>query len=532
MDLRVLLLAALAVTALAGIALAAEGQVETFLHPKHLAAGFSSNDTVQGNLVGITGLLVAFGATWGAMLTSRVGWRRRLLPMFVMFVSAYGAVLILQTAMFSYVAEDLSRSATFSISPLIMNGDATPSTFLGPLALLVLAALGMQRAHRVLQGGGPTPMAERYGAWLAAVMLATPFLLIAALGNVRVLLSMPADQTGALPYLFLLPMLGLASIAALVVYQVKTWHLVQALREPRLDVVADEAWRGLRRIEWALAAIIAVLSLLATLFEAIPNPTVEAMAFNLNTRTHAQAQIVLLFVLMPLIGMHRGILRGLEERGDEAEPMHRMGGLVATWIIGALAFAAAAILTFTTQGALWPWLGITLPLGVLALIVLPPRAMFLPAALASIVMWGIGNTVVGAFQLLDQARLVFDTSPGMLAMWRATAVTLVAIAVARSARGAPGLPRVAAWPLTAGLGTALAIILFFQFPFSAWIVFEDGAEYVGIGTVVASQDAAVRGVMHGLSALGAAFAAIGAARLHRPEWFRRRDAATPVAVAE
>ncbi len=522
-DSRVFLIAILAVTALAGIGLAAEDQVETFLHPQHLDSGFSDSSPVQGALVALTGLLVAFAATLGAMLTSRVGWRQRLLPLFVVFISTYGAVMLLQTAMFSYIAEDLSRSASFAISPILANADATPSTFLGPLALLALCGLGIQTAVRRLNGQpAPRDGTAVQRDWVGASLLATPFLVIAAVGNIRLLIDLPDDQTGTLPYFVILPLLGAAAIGALIVISIKTWHLSAALREPHLAVVADEAWGGLRRIEWALAGAIAGLSLLATLLEAMPSATVEATAFNLNSRTHTQAQVVLVFVLMPLLGMH-GRVRHLLG-GDLASDPRAMRPVWAYWIVGGLGAALATVLTFTADGALWPWLAIAGPLSIVAIVVLPPRSVMLPALLGATIMWAIGNTVIGTFQLRDQAQLVFQTDPGLLAMWRALAVAVIAVAVARSARGAPGVPRVAAWPMTAGLGAAVAIIVFFELPFSAWIINEPNVEYVGIGTVVASQDAAVRFVMHGLSTVAAFSAGILAARLQRPDWFARPKA--------
>lgn len=527
MDPRAYLVAGLAVAALGGLALAAESQIETFLKPQDLDSGFAERDSVSGNLVALTAFLVAGGMTGAAALLARGPVRQRLLPLGLFYVSCYAVVFMLQTGMFNYQAIDLARTATFSISPLFANAPATPSVFIGPFALLMAAALGMAASGHRLSGRGFALRRpeQALGLFLGALALATPVLVIMLLGNLRLLLALGSDEPGMLPYLFVLPLVGLCAIAFLVAGSVKAWHLGQFVRNGRLAPVTREAWEAMRRVEMAAAGLLGLLALLAGLLEAREMVLLEAgRVFGLSARSHLQSQSLALVLLVPWFLSHATVLRFLAEHDSHSRTL-AVGGvhpLVAGyWVAAGTGLVAAAAANWLLAGALWPWLMAAVPVAVFALVALPSGEGLLPAMLAATVLWGIGNTVTGDFQLATDTQFRYDTSQGLLALWRAMAVSMVAWAVARAARGRIlMMRRNLAWPLTMALAVCVALIIFVELPFSAWVIRgPGGAEYVGIGTVVAAQDTAVRAVMHTLAAVGAFAAGLAVARVERPDWF-------------
>jgi hypothetical protein len=542
MDIRAVIVAVIAVVALAGIALAAEAQREEFLYEQELGTGFQERDSVSGNLVALTGVLVAGALAAAAVILARGNRRRRWAGGLVIFLSAYLIVLMLQTGMFQYLAEDARRSALFNISPLISNGPATPSTFIGPVAILMMAGLGMQQAMRhmagpaapMLPGQPPVQALSKHMArrFLAAMILVTPFVGVTVVGNLRLLIALPYDQPATVPYLIVLPLAALAAAAMLVVGGIKAWQLAHAAADPRFAIVAKDAWEGLRKAEWVILAAVGGLALLATILQPLNADIVEAGAFNLNMRTHSQAQMFLLLVFIPWMGLHRPVMQALVGRSEpDATPSRH---LIVYWILLGLAVLAGGAATFLWDGAMWAWLILVLPMVILAFVAVDARDALVPAMLAALILWAIGNTVSGFFQLNTTGRITWHMQPGLLALWRTLAVILLAVAVTRSSRAAlSGVSKAIAWPMAAGMGTAVAIIAFFELPFSAWIIHANQIEFVGIGTLVASQDPSVRGVLHGISGLAAFATGLAASRIYRPEWFGgRRPAPVPSLAAD
>ncbi len=523
----------MAVVALTGIALAAEAQLETFLKPEEVTLGFDERAAVQGNLVALTGLLVAAALTAAAGIMARAPVRQRILPLATIFVSAYLLVLLLQTAMFNYQAIDVARQAVFGVSPVLFNGDAVPSVYIGPLALILAASMGILVSAARLLGAPSAPMlpAQALRGHMAALALSVPFLAVLVWGSLQVMLALPEDDPQALPYMLALPLSALAGLALLVMGGIKVWQLGHVVRDGPRGLAAHDAWIAIRRAEWAAMGVLAAVALGAGALAPLPNEALEAgRVFGLTARSHSQASLLILITLLPAFAMQTPVLR-LLRADDVLEGRHqeRSLGLVITYLaMVALGLAGAGLASWFVAGVLWAWVFALLPVTIFGLVALRPADGLMPAMLAACLLWAIGNTVTGSFQLVSDSGVDYDTAPGLLALWRASAVLLVAWAVARAARDRIGsMGRALAWPVTAGIGAAVALIVFLELPFSAWIVYEHGAEYVGIGTVVASQDAPVRAVIHGLTGLAAFLAGLGVARLHRPEWFVRRTSALP-----
>ncbi len=528
MHFRALLVAVFAVIALTGLALAAEAQLETFLKPEEITNGFDERSAVQGNLVALTGFLVAGAITAIGAVMARVQWSRRWLPLVTMFLSTYLLVLFMQTAMFNYVANDVARQASFSVSPVLFNGIAAPSVYIGPLAMILAAAMGISAsAARLLGTSRPltTPLAalKRY---MGAFALSVPFLAILVWGNLQLLLALPQDDSGTLPYFLVLPLVALAAVALLVMGGVKIWQLAMVVRNGPAGLAAHDAWIALRRGEWAAIGVLVGVGLTAAALEPLELTILEAgRVFGLSARSHAQASVFVILTLLPALSLQTPVLRLM--RADETLDRQRQAPslrLAWTYIaLVAVGVAAAGIATWLIQGVLWAWVFAALPVAVFGLIALRPVDGLLPAMMSATLLWAIGNTVTGSFQLASNSGVDYHTAPGLLALWRAAAVLLVAWAVARAARDKIGsMGRSLAWPLTAGIGAGVALIIFLELPFSAWIIFDNGAEFVGIGTVVASQDPPVRAVIHGLTGVAAALSGMAVARLHRPEWFTPR----------
>lgn len=536
MDVRVLLFGGLVLVGLLAVALAAEHQEETFLKPSELESGFEDrkSEQVSGALVFLTGIPVALATALAASLLSPRHWYHRIAPAAAIFGSTYILVLLVQSAMFNYTAIDVSRSASFSISLLVANESASPSLYIGPLALLFGAAIGFREAGRALfappEAGAPPPE-QNLLRFLGAVLLAAPFLIVLAIGSIRVVAGLPETETGSIAYFIALPLAALAAVGLLVTAGVKAYHLGAYARNRHLGDVAIEAWDATRRAEWVLVGVLSGLAVLASILEPVQADVLQAgRVFGITAQSHMQFQLLIVLALLPSFMLHQPTVRAIDthstHEGSLSLGMHRhvMGVFIALGV----ALVGTTVLTFATDGSLWPWMAATVPLAGFALVALRPRDGLLPGMLGAFVLWAIGNTVTGSFQLTTDAQLRFHTHPGVLSLFRALAVLLAAWAVARAARErTQDMQRTLAWPLTVGLGACVALLLFLEFPFTAWIV-RDGGEYVGIGTFVASQDQAVRVVMHTVSGLCALGIAMGTARLHRPDWFRRGGPPSPV----
>lgn len=530
MNPRALIVASLAAAALAGLAMAAEGQEESFLKPADLESGFSRTSLVSGSLVALTALLVAACCTAFAGLLATCRVRDRLVPLMAVFVGTYVVVSMMQTAMFNYHAIDIARFAQFAVSLVIANEPASPSVYIGPMAFLIGAGLVIQAAARRLMGRADAPrdVSAALPAFIGALIIAFPALVVLAVGSIRVLLALPDEDPATLAYLIVLPLSALAGLALIVIGSIKAWHLGLVARDRRLAPVAREAWEGLRRAEWAAVATLLALALLASIMKPVQDPILEAgRVFGVTARTHTQFQVLLPILLVPWFTLQRPIMEALRTGGNGGHANLRGGHplVIGFWIAGGAGLVGAVLATWLLGGALWPWLFCSLPLTIYALSALRAQDSLLPALTTAAILWAIGNTIGGSFQLTTNSQLRYEVSPGMLALWRAMAILLAAWAVARAARAqAAGLRQAIAWPLTMGLAGSIGIIIFFELSLSAWIIRDGGAEYVAIGTLMASLDPPVRAVLHVMAGMGAFLSGLAIARLERPDWFGR---ATP-----
>ncbi|MGB1585821.1 MAG: hypothetical protein ACPHID_02090 [Thermoplasmatota archaeon] len=525
-DARVFVLGALGALLVVGLALGAESQRETFLHPDALqdvALGEAA-----GNLVVLTAFVPAMAVALAGALLSRVPWLRRMGPVLGLFLSTYLLVVMMQSSWPNYVAAVEDRTATFSITPLISNGDAVPTVFLGPIVVVLAAAFGIAASGRRLRPRqvadlDPQSILRRF---LAAYALGAGFLIIVVLGNLRLLIALPDGQADTVPYLFVFPLSLLAAAGLLVTGLLKAWHLGLFVRNSRFADAASDAWSNLRRAEWVLAGILGGVALFATVLTAIPDDLLEAgRTFGLTTRGHAQMQFLLLVPLGAWLTMDAKVQDVFARFQDHGATLdvgvdRAVLATMAALVVG----LAGASVALAMEGALWPWAAAFTPLTLLTWRRFTPQDAMWPSTVLAIVLWGIGNTVVGLFELnrdADNALSLAD-APGVLALFRFLAILVAAVALARLARSHAGRA-----PLALLIAGAVGMLAFLELSFAAWIAPQSEGEFVGIGSLIASQDRAVRAMMHLLAGFGAFAAGIAVARIHRPDWFPRRGDPAP-----
>lgn len=530
---RALAFIAFAAAAALGLAAGAESQRETFLH----ADGWQDVglQDAAGNLVTLLAILPALAISIAAVLISRRPWQRCLAPGAGVLVTSYFLIWLIQSAWPNYDALQELRSARFSITPLITNGAAVGSVYVGPMALLLAFGMAFWASLRSLvptENAPPTPEAL-VRRFVGAYLLAAPFLLVLAAGNLQLAVALPDGQQELSPYLFVFPVGALAALGLLLVGALQGWHLGAFARNGRMADAARDAWGWLRTTQWILAGVLGGLALLATLLQAIDHDLLQAgRTFGLTTRGHVQAQILLAFPLLPLLVLDGPVQRMLDQGDGHAATLdvgtHPL--VLGSWIAmaaGALGVVAAALFL---DGALWAWAFALAPAVIFGWLRLPARLSLWPALLLAVVLWGMGNHIEGNFLLDENSALSFTTPPGLLALSRLLAVVVIAVAVARSARAEAELPRGLRVVVSGGLGAAVALVVFLELPFTAWIATGARGQYVGIGSVVASQDFAVRATFHTLATIAAGLAGLAIARIHRPDWFGPR--AEPVSAPE
>jgi hypothetical protein len=510
-----------------GLGLGSESQEEVFLEPDLEARDAANASGASGNLIVLTAFLTALAvAIAGATLSRRPPLRRLALAL-LLFGGAYLAVVVAQSAWPNYDAQLEARYARLANSLLASNADAVPSLVVPVLALALGAVLAVGAAARRLAGesaalASPERALQRQ---VAASLLAAPFLAVAALGSLRLLLGLPDDQPGLGPYLVVLPLAAIACLGLLVLALVKAWRLGSLVRNGRLAGAVQESWQALGRAEAAVAGVLAALALLAGLFEAAEVPGLDlGRVFAVTLRGHMQLLLLLAVPLAPLVWAHRSIAGFLA-----TAPAHRATLETATDPLAAIAVAAAgaslglaAITTWLADQALWTWLVALLPVAAVAVARCGPVRSAPHLLLLAYVLWAIGNTVVATYDgRQDGAVLVFRDAPGLLALWRTLGAAVAAVALARLAlAAAPGEARSIEVPLAIGVGACLAAVALIEMPLSAWLLNRGEGEAIAVGSVMASLDLPVRVLLHSLSGLLAVGAALMAARLRRPDWFR------------
>lgn len=575
MALRLVAFLLAAALVVAGVALGAATQKEEFLEPVKTGDPSGQAGNAAGNLVLLTAVVVAVGATAGALLLARRAapdgglrlartrrswrervrpvrsvadpeswrragrrlagpgaWRRHGLPVACvlgLLLGMYVLVVLMQTQFILNHALVGSRQAVLSVNPILHNAEANGLVLLPAFALVAaaLSAVGAA-APRVLGArrrlGSAAALHRRQ---VAAAALAAPMLAVACAGSVRMLVDLPPDAELA-GYLVVLPLAAVASLGLLAVAGVKAWYSGAAAGNSHMAPVAAEAWRGANRAELALLGAFGVLAIFGSF---LPERQLPSLILSLGTGATSRAMVQMLpllaLPLLPSLALHRCGQRLL----DQAEPAHRLheGGTPPSGVLALVALGAAlagALVTVWSLpglgGALWVWLLAGLPM----LLLLPYADRFHgagPLLLLAATLWGIGNTVTAVYDGRATEELIHGTSPGILALWRLAAAVLLGLAGVRMAQVAAGPVRASVlWPLSVAVGFAFATILLLELPVTVWVQGSAEVDAVGVGSLVASQTGVVRFIMHSVSFAAAVLGALALARLRRPDWFRRR----------
>lgn len=532
---RLVALGLLAGLALLGLALGAESQKEFVLESDLEAQGELASSGAAGNLILLTGLLVAIGASGCLLLLSRLPMRQRLLPAGAFALATYGGVLLGQTMWPFYVAVAEDRFAQLATSLLAANLPAVPSLLVAPMALLLAALLAAgAAASRLLAKGhlAATATPERLlRAQGSAALLAIPFLALTAWGNVRLLLALPDDAPGLGPYFVVLPVVALACLALIGLALAKTWQFGSYVRNARLAVAVQDSWQTLGRVEGALLAVLGALAFAGTFLQAADLEQLHSgLVLGVTLRGHTQMLVFLAAPMAPLVALHRVVGRMLEQTpvhpatlDDGTHPAARLtllAGLASTGLAGFVTLLALAG-SPPDPPALWAWLFALLPAASVAAFMAGPRLSAPVVLLGAFTLWAIGNTVQATYDAREGSTvLAFVTPPGLLALWRTLGALVAATALARLARGL-GDGRLASLPLAAGAGFATAAVALLEMPLTAWLINRPGVDAIAVGSIVASLDPPVRAIVHTVATALAIAAATLVALLHRPEWFAR-----------
>lgn len=517
-------LAALSIAAglgLLGLAIGAESQREELLQ-SDLATQEQINQEASGNLIVLTGLVASAGFCALAWMLSRQPPLRRLAAGLGLLVAVYVVVQVVQTAWPNYDAQIESRAAEIAVSPLASNAPAVPSLFLPVFAIVAGAILVAFWALRRLLGDpeqlDAQHLLDRQAAATAGLV---PFLAIASAGSLRLLLDVPSGPGSGL-YLVLLPLASLACATLAVLELIKVWQLGLHARDTRLAPAVDETWKALGRAEMAVVGLLVAVALVGSLLERLDLALLQSgRTFGVTLRGHTQFFLLLFIPILPLLHHQRVVAQYLATpRGAIPGPGGAHAASLGLVAAACIAFLLTFLTTFALAGALWPWLLAALPMAAAAWRN-EKAAATLPLLLAAFAAWCIGNTIVASYRGAEGAALVFADSAGSLALWRSLAALLGGLAMFRLARRLGNERRSIALVLAGGIGVCAAGVALLELPLAVWTITAATGESVGVGTVVASQDAGVRITMHAVSMALTVSAALLAARLHRPEWFMR-----------
>ncbi|HUR61769.1 MAG TPA: hypothetical protein VM286_05330 [Candidatus Thermoplasmatota archaeon] len=540
---RVLVVAAGAAVALAGLALGAQLQEEGFLAPDTQSQTEVNQNLATGAPVLLTGVLVGLGiaiaaAALAAPITMRrvprvQAWLERGGTLLVLFLGTYVLVNLVQTAFPTVLllAAQGSRGGSFANNLLASNSPALPSALLPVFGLLLATVLALLWGlQRLVAPADPAPWddapvpdpTELLHRQAGVLLLATPFLGLATWGALRLVTGTPGGPAGD-PYRVALPLVALILLGLLVTGATKAWQVIRFLREPRTGPLCEEAWTGAGRVEAWLAGALAATCLVATLFHRIEQPLLQTgQTFGSDLRAHLQFLLLALVPLLPAWRIHRDGVRlfsGPPVHGTPPAPL---------WITlhgAALAasLALAGLATVLLDGPVWGWMLACAPVALAAQALRSPRtgaALLLVTAWAT---WCLGNSFSAHYDPTDAALIQFNGSPGVLALWRLLGAALAGVAIARLARAAGQLQGArVAWPLAACTGLCVVAIALLELPLSVWTQSSTHGQLVAVGTALASQDGAVQAVMHGIALAAALAAAVMVSRLLRPEWFRPR----------
>ncbi|MFA5943232.1 MAG: hypothetical protein WC876_02060, partial [Candidatus Thermoplasmatota archaeon] len=493
--------------AVLGLALGAESQEEIFLEPDEAAQEAALSQGATGNLVILTALVAALAGTLAAVLLSRERLLRRLLAGAALFVALYAAIVLAQSAWPNYDANLDQRWANLATGLAVPNLTGTPSVLLPAMALGLAAVAGALALLRRLLGSRPDPDTPRrlLVAQVAAVLLATPFLVLAAWGNLRLLLLLPNNQPGLGPYLVALPVFALACFALVALGLAKAWRLGTYVQNGRLAGAVQESWQALSRAERVAAGAIAVLAVVAGALSATPLPQLElGRTFAVTLRAHSQFLLLLGIPLAPGFLLQRRVQRALDSAPLHGANLESATDPLARAAVVAVAASAllAAVATWFIEGAMWAWVLALLPVAILAATRLGGAASALHVFLLGFSLWAIGNTVVAYYNGNTAGILQFREAPGLLALWRTLGATVAGVAAARLAhRLAQREPGSVGLPMAIGAGACLAAVALMEMPLTAWLITRGDGEAVAVGSVVASQEPVVGILLHSIAGL-------------------------------
>jgi len=513
------------------------------------------DDEAAGNLVALTAFLVALPAAGAAVLLGRLRWREAWFPALALAATVYTLVMVVQSAFPTWMGIEEQRFLLLSVNPLFAHLQGIASVL---LPIFALAAVGLWVAGWALRrlagiDGAPDPdgLLRRH---IAVSAVAGPLLLIAVGGSVQAAIAMAAE--GRSGHAWLLGPFAAVLACLVAVAFLRTYQFTAFIRNRRLAAVVETQWLRYGRLEAVLLAAAALVALAyAVLPTAKPTALELGQTLGLSTRMHTLlAALAVGVAMLPVRQVHRDGARLLRDppggpsgiEGHGAHPVvvaHLAAILAAAAALVALAFLAIhqagpdmADLGSSTPLALalWPWLAALLPFTVLAVAHGDTLRATVPILLLAATLWGIGNTVVAVFDGFSDDILAHRTAPEILALWRTAGAAVAAFGVLRLLRlsSRARLRGPLQWTVAVGGAVGAAGLALLELPLTAWFITgTTGGESVGMGSVVAVQDASVQAVMH-LLALGAGLGfAAALARLHRPDWFGRRPQAVTEAVS-
>ncbi|MEA3191455.1 MAG: hypothetical protein QOD77_2037 [Thermoplasmata archaeon] len=530
-----------------GLAMGAELQHETALHPDAAVAMDYSRDLATGYVLPWTALVVVGGTLAVAVVLRRraPGRPRQALALLVL---AFGAYVLVNLAQGAYpeivrVEHDDVQQATLSVSLLAADAPSPsiPSALVPVFALWVGALLAIGWAARRLAGRPPSSARPPPGLeavlrrQAGATLLAVPFLGIAAWGCVRMLLQLPEGAAQA-PYMAVLPVAALAILGFVACAALKLATLARAVRAPRLAPLALDAWRGLGRAETGLWGVLLLLGAGVAFLPSTPLAELQSgWSFGTHLRPHLQLLVLLAIPMAPLLVVHREGRAALQAARD-TDP----AAPVPPWLwaaAGGLALSLAGAGLANLQGAstLTGWVFATLP-AALATFALGRTGLGVRGAailVAAFACWCLGNSFAASF-VSSKALLQVHNNPNIRALWRLLGATLAGLAIARLLLAKARARRASLIPMAAGAAFAMVVVVLVEMPLHIWTDSTRFGQSVAVGSWMARQDFAVRVVLHTLALACAVGGTWMAVKLLRPEPPARPEPATeaePAAMA-
>ncbi len=519
---RVLALVACAGLVSWGLGLGAVLQHEEHLPPDAESARESAG-AASGDPVVLTAVLVALGGTGALMVLSRQKLRRRIPELAVAAFAFYLLTNLVQTGwpqLLDFRAQG-DRAAHLSINLFLFNGNGLGSVFVPIYGSAIACLLGARWAVRRLLARPTAPatavaLLRRHIGWHA---LSLPLSAVGAIGTLRLVGEVPDDQVFAR---LLLPILAIAILAVEGVGLVKLWHLGRAARDGRWAPVAAEALQGLSPIEQALVPLILGLAALGLLMPRLELGTLQpGYTFGVNLQNHV------VFLSAAVIPHLPRLWEGNPAEALRRTPVATVSGYqhIAVWLsygAGLACIAGAAIAVWLLPGALWPW-AIAWTAAV-ALGLLGGRSAAAPVlAMAALTWWALGNNLEASFDAALGGNLGHPVSSGWLAFLRLIGLLLAGLAAAAVARalGPDERPSLAI-PLSVAVALGVMGAGLMELTLDISVVNRFAGVSVAQGSLLAAQDEAVQGTMHGLCFFVVATAFVALARLARPDWFVRR----------